>query len=137
MLRKAISAGVAAAAAATGIALATAPATADTPPPPTVTFSVSGYRIVGSATYLPEGRKSCDFERSAPDPGPIIGSFGNDMVPVGSRLTSKDHVTFKTRPVPRGRYLLRLSCFIKNRKSGMYTIVATNEQWISVTGRSH
>ncbi|GAB08304.1 hypothetical protein GOARA_008_00040 [Gordonia araii NBRC 100433] len=129
-MRKIVSA-IAAVAAVTGMAFIATPAEAA--PRPTVQFAVDGHRLVGTATGLPEGRKSCGFNRSNPDPGPIIGSFGNDMIVVGNRLTRRDKVTITSRPVPPGRYLLRMSCFIKNRKSGMYDIVAVNEEWIRVT----
>ncbi len=131
-MRKIVSAFITAAAV-TGTALIAASAGAVTPP--TVTFAVAGDRVVGSATHLPQGMKSCTFTRSNPDPGPIFGSFGNDMVPVGGRRTSGDAVTITSHRVPAGRYYLRMSCFIKNDKTGMYDIVALNEQWVRVAAR--
>lgn len=129
-MRKTVSA-IIVAAAASGWALGTPPATADTPP--TVTFSVDGHQLVGTATHLPAGTKSCGFDRSNPDPGPIIGSFGNDMETVGQRSTPADTVTITSRPLPPGRYLVRMSCFIKNPKTGMSSIVAVDQEWIRVT----
>lgn len=133
-MRKIVSVLVAIAAAAS-TALAAAPASAVIPP--TVVFYVDGYRVVGSATHLPAGKKSCGFERSQTNPGMIIGSFGNDMISVGNRRTAGDSVTIRSRHLPAGKYLLRMSCFIKNRKPKrnqlVHEIVAVNEQWIHVT----
>ncbi|GED96492.1 hypothetical protein nbrc107697_05310 [Gordonia crocea] len=135
-MRKFLSA-IVATTALSGVLLVAEPASAYTPP--TVTFSVNhNHRIVGKATTLPAGVKTCGFERSNPNPGPIIGSFGNDMVTVGNKVTAGDKVTLYSRRLPPGRYLARMSCFIKNRKSGMYEIVAVNEEWITVgAGRHH
>ncbi|MFT4201844.1 hypothetical protein [Gordonia sp. (in: high G+C Gram-positive bacteria)] len=132
-MRKIVSA-IAAVAAVSATALTLTPAAADTPPA-TVTFKADGYRLVGEATHLPPGRKACGFDRSQPNPALLIGSFGNDMITVGNRVTSGDAVTIKSRYLPRGRYLVRMSCFVWNRRTQMHTIVAVDEQWISITGR--
>ncbi|MFT3898821.1 MAG: hypothetical protein QM728_01050 [Gordonia sp. (in: high G+C Gram-positive bacteria)] len=120
------------AAAAATLTFNAAPAHAD---PAIVKLYADGYRLVTSVTNLPEGRKTCDFDRSQPNPFVIIGSFGNDMIRVRNRKTSGDAVTIKSRYLPRGKYLTRMACFIKNRRTGVYTIVAVDEQWVHITGR--
>ncbi|HNP57586.1 MAG TPA: hypothetical protein PK331_01480 [Gordonia sp. (in: high G+C Gram-positive bacteria)] len=131
-MRKTVSA-IAAAAAVAGTALTAAPALAVTPP--TVKFGVYQYRLIGAATHLPPGTKSCGFDRSQGNPGPIIGSMGNDMVTVGKRKTTGDSVSITTKPLPAGRYLVRMSCFVPNPKTGEPEIVAVNEKWLRITSK--
>lgn len=124
---------IVAAATIAGSALIATPALAVTPP--TVKFGVYQYRLIGAATHLPPGKKSCEFNRSETNPGSIIGSMGNHMITVGKRKSTGDSVTIMTGRLPQGRYLVQMSCFVPNPKTGDPEIVAVNDQWLRVTAR--
>lgn len=127
---------VSAVAAATGIALlATPAANADPQPVARVTFSVSGHSLVGTASGLRSGSKTCTFQRSVRDRQMPTGSIGGDSaVPIAERRSTSSVVTLKSSPLSAGTYRVRFFC-LADSQGGTRAIIADDEGTLRVTAQ--
>ncbi|MFT3898819.1 MAG: hypothetical protein QM728_01040 [Gordonia sp. (in: high G+C Gram-positive bacteria)] len=121
---------VAGAAAVTVAPLMAAAPTADAAPYGRVQFSVENSRLVGKATWLPYGGKTCHLFRGLQ--GPEAGSMGG-MTEVAQRYSTRREVTLYSRPMRPGYYQVRMKCLGRPDGRGLRRIIAERDGRVRVT----